>query len=89
MANKKRIVRIRWDRIGFTVLALLLFVAELMSENYPALMWEGIATLLMVLLFREQDKCLNAMETAVKMAMVIKALTDDDGEEDGNTTTQS
>jgi len=86
--TKERKVRIRWDRIGATVLAVLLLIAEVLSENYPAFMWCGVATMFMVLLFREQDKCLNAMETAVKMAMVVSALTND-GDEDGNDKTQS
>ena len=80
----QRRVRIRWDRIGATVLAILLFVAEALSGNYPALMWEAIASGFMAMLFHEQDKCMNAMETAVKMAMVLKALTDGD-DDDGNT----
>ena len=82
----KKTVRVRWDRIGATALAVLLLIAEAMSGNYPALMWCGVSTLLMVLLFREQDRALNAMETAVKMAMVIKAITGDD---DGDTKAQS
>jgi len=86
--TKERKVRIRWDRIGATVLAVLLLIAEVMSENYPAFMWCGVATMFMVLLFREQDRALNAMETAVKMAMVIKAITDNDGDNDGDNTTQ-
>lgn len=81
----KKIVRIRWDRIGYSVGMAGFFVAELLSGNYPALMWESVASLLMVLLFREQDKCLNAMETAVKMAMILEAVTDNKGDDDGDT----
>lgn len=86
--SKERKVRIRWDRIGASVLAGLLLIAETLSGNYPALLWCGVATLFMVLLFREQDKCLNAMETAVRCAMIIQAITDGD-DKDGNTKTQS
>ena len=86
--SKERKVHIRWDRIGASVLAGLLLVAEALSGNYPALIWCGVATLFMVLLFREQDKCLNAMETAVRCAMIIQAITDGD-DKDGNTKTQS
>jgi hypothetical protein len=86
--TKERKVRIRWDRIGSSLLAGLLLIAEFISGNYPALMWCGVATLFMVLLFREQDRCLNAMETAVKIAMVLNAVTNN-GDDDGDDTTQS
>lgn len=84
--TKEKILHIHWDRIGMTALAVLLFLAEALSGNYPALMWEAIASLFMYLYFKEQDKCLNAMLTAVKCAEIIKVLTD--GDKDGDTTTQ-
>lgn len=80
--SKEVITRIRWERIGSTVLAGLLLVAEFLSGDYPAFMWCGVSTLLMVLLFREQDRCHNAMETAVKCAMIIKAITGDKDDDD-------
>lgn len=85
MTEKKVIRRIRWDRIGFTIGSVAMLAAEAVSGNYPALMWCGVANLLMVLLFREQDKCMNAMENAVKMAMILHAVTNDEGDDDGDT----
>jgi hypothetical protein len=89
MTEQKRKVRVRWDRIGMSVLSALLLLAEFMSENYPAFMWCGVSTLLMVLLFREQDKCMNAMENAVKMAMLLHAVANDKGDDDGDNQAQS
>lgn len=89
MSDVKVIRRIRWDRIGYTIGGGTMFLAEAVSGNYPALLWCAVANGLAVLLFREQDKCLNAMETAVKMAMVIEAITNDKGEKNGNATAQS
>ena len=82
MSNDKRKIRIRWDRIGASVLAGLLVIAEFISGDYPAFLWCCLATLFMVLLFREQDRCHNAMETAIKCAMIIKAITGDDNDDD-------
>jgi hypothetical protein len=85
MSNQRRI-RIRWDRIGASVLAVLINILQLVSQNYTALVWSVVATIFMVLYFREQDDCMNAKETAVRLAIIIKSITE--GDDDGDTETQ-
>jgi hypothetical protein len=75
---------VRWDRLGLTVLSVLLPLLEYMSDNIPAMMYAVLAGVIMYLYFREQDRCLHARQVAIYFAEKTKGKDKDNG----NTTTQ-
>lgn len=65
------LAHVRWDRLGLSILAILLVMFEYMSDNYPAMMFAVTAGLLMFALFRQQDKTHHAMRVAVHFAETL------------------
>jgi len=70
---------LRWDRLGLTILSVLLPLFEYMSGNYPAMMYAVVAGGIMFLYFREQDRCLHARQVAIYFAEKTKGKDKDNG----------
>ena len=80
------VVRIRWERIGATLVAVALIALEGVAQDYAAMMFAMLATAFMCLYFKSDDSWHNAMKLVLTMHLHIQKL---EGGSDDDTKAQS
>ena len=91
MTDKKVTSKIRWDRVGMTVLGVLFLALDFMRGNYYAMPWEALSVGFMMMYYKELEHRRFVMRQAIALGLVIKVLVsdDDDGDDDGDATTRA
>ena len=85
MDSLNKVTRIRWDRVGLTLLGVLFLALDFMRGNYYAMLWETLTVGFMMMYYMELEHRHFVMRQAIALGLVIKSLISDDSEEgDGN-----